>query len=88
MGLPYDALAPGQPLDIAFAAIPDPYDRRAYETGAQALAESDFFSERILIDGEYESYAAFGDVTWDITDTISLSGGLRWTRDEKDSHAM
>ena len=41
------------------------------------------FSERIFIDGEYNSYAIFGDVTWDITDSFSLTGGLRYTKDEK-----
>lgn len=34
-----------------------------------------------LTKGEYLS--AFAEVTWDITDQIELSGGARWSRDEK-----
>ncbi len=82
VGLPYDALTPGTPFDLAFLAIEDTYNRRAYDSGAEALM-ADIYSERIFIDAEYESYAAFADVTWDITDYLSLTGGLRWTRDEK-----
>jgi len=82
IGAPYGTFEPGVPFDFAFAAIEDPYNRRAYANGQEALAARNF-SERIYIDAEYESVAAFGDVTWDITDTLSLTGGLRWTRDEK-----
>ena len=83
IGAPYSAFTPGVPIDFAFGAIEDTYNRRAYDSGAEALM-ADVFSERIDIDAEYESYAAFGDVTWDITDSLSLTGGLRWTRDEKE----
>jgi len=83
-GLPYETFPPEAWLDLAFDVFPDPYDRRAYENGAQALEESDFFSERINIDAEYDSYAIFADVTWEITANLSLTGGLRWTRDEKE----
>lgn len=31
--------------------------------------------------GEYLS--AFGEITWDITNTVELSGGARWSRDKK-----
>jgi iron complex outermembrane receptor protein len=30
-----------------------------------------------------KSIALFGDVSWDITDQLKLSGGLRWTKDDK-----
>lgn len=30
-------------------------------------------------------YAAFADVTYDVTDTVSLTGGLRYSRDEKEA---
>ncbi len=83
-GLPYETFPPDVWLDLAFDVFPDPYDRRAYENGAEALEETDFFSERIFIDAEYDSYAVFADVTWDITESLSLTGGLRWTRDEKE----
>ncbi|MEM1110996.1 MAG: TonB-dependent receptor [Pseudomonadota bacterium] len=84
IGLPYDAVTPGDPLSLAFLAFPDPEGRREYSSGQDALARSDFYSERLALEGTYDSYAVFGDVTWDITDTISLTGGLRWTRDEKE----
>lgn len=35
-----------------------------------------------IIDGE--SYSAFGQVSWDITDTVELSGGLRYTNETKE----
>ena len=34
--------------------------------------------------GESDSIAVYGDVIWKATDRLSLTGGLRWTRDEKD----
>ena len=33
------------------------------------------------------SYAVFGQSTFHVTDRLSLTGGLRWTRDEKKMHA-
>jgi len=30
-----------------------------------------------------KSYALYGDVSFDLTDTLKLSGGLRWTKDDK-----
>ncbi|MFN3371610.1 MAG: TonB-dependent receptor [Sphingomonadaceae bacterium] len=30
-----------------------------------------------------KSYALYGDVSFDITDTLKISGGLRWTKDDK-----
>ncbi len=83
IGVPYSVLTPGQPLDIAFSAIPDPYDRRAFTSGVEALNSGVDFSENIFIDGKYKSYAAFADVTYDILDNLSLSAGLRYTEDEK-----
>jgi iron complex outermembrane receptor protein len=31
-----------------------------------------------------DSYAAFGEVTWHVTDTVDISGGLRYTYEEKE----
>ncbi len=31
-----------------------------------------------------DSYAAFGELTWHVTDTVDLSGGLRYTYEEKE----
>ncbi len=41
-------------------------------------------SIRIENDAENESYGAYGDVTWHLSDQLALIGGLRWSRDEKD----
>ncbi|WP_116364808.1 TonB-dependent receptor [Parahaliea mediterranea] len=84
IGLPYSALMPGQPLDIAFQVIADPYNRRAFDSGFDAYNSGVDFNENIFIDGEYESYAAFADATFDLTDTLSLTAGLRYTDDNKE----
>ncbi len=83
VGVPYDVFPPGRPFEIGFLAIPDFLGRRAYSNGQEAL-DAGTFSERIFIDAKYESYAAFADVTWDVTDSFSLTGGLRYTNDKKD----
>ncbi|MBN7798459.1 TonB-dependent receptor [Parahaliea mediterranea] len=83
IGVPYDALAPGQATDIAFQFIPDPYNRRAFSNGYEAFNSGVDFRENIFIDGEYESYAGFVDTTFDILDNLSLTAGLRYTEDEK-----
>ncbi|MBL8200006.1 MAG: TonB-dependent receptor [Chromatiales bacterium] len=36
------------------------------------------------IDNQTDSYAAYGEVTYKVTDAFSLTGGLRWTKDEKE----
>jgi len=36
------------------------------------------------IDNETNSYAGYGEVTFKVTDAFSLTGGMRWTRDEKE----
>ena len=33
---------------------------------------------------DLKSYAAFANLTYDLTDALSLTGGLRWSRDEKE----
>jgi iron complex outermembrane recepter protein len=83
IGLPVEALPDGAAIDLAFLIFPDPDGRRAYANGMEALAGPGY-SEWIDIDAEYKSYAAFTDVTWDITDTVSLTGGLRYSKDEKE----
>lgn len=83
IGVPYSALAPGQALDVAFLVIPDPYGRRAFSSGAQALNSGIDFSENIFIDGEYESTGVFVDLSYDILDNLSLTAGVRYTEDDK-----
>lgn len=84
IGAPYDVFELGTPTNIAFQVIPDPYDRRAYDTGQQAMMDADRFREKIHVDGTYKAYAAFADVTYDITDTLSLTAGVRYTYDDKE----
>lgn len=36
-------------------------------------------------DVKSESYAAFGQLTYPVTDSFSITGGLRWTHDKKDA---
>lgn len=84
IGQPYDNFEPGQPLDIAFQFIPDPYNRRAFSDGYEAYNSGVDFAENIFIDGRYESYAGFADATFDITDTLAITAGLRYTEDQKE----
>jgi iron complex outermembrane receptor protein len=55
------------------------------EDGSQIFA-GDFFGPAFVenIDNETDSYAVFTDGSYRITDRLSLTGGVRWTRDEKD----
>ncbi len=85
IGLPYDAFTPGQPLSIAFAVLPVPPDEeRAFTSGQQAIDENAPYREKIRVNGHYHSYAGFADMTYDLTDTLSLTGGVRYTYDDKE----
>ncbi len=42
------------------------------------------WDEDIFGDARNQSYAAFGDVTYAVTDRLNLTAGLRYTRDEKE----
>lgn len=37
-----------------------------------------------FIRGDNDSWGIYGDVAWHLTDRLTLTGGLRWSRDEKD----
>jgi len=63
IGVPYDALPPGIPIDLAFTVFPDPFDQRTVTSGAQALEDDIRYREKIRINAKYKSYAAFADVT-------------------------
>jgi len=39
-----------------------------------------------LFDQETESVAAYGNMTWHISEAWDVTGGLRWSRDEKDAY--
>jgi len=51
----------------------------AFDTVASFTATTIFTQGRV----DTESLAAFADVSFDITDTLALSLGARWTRDDK-----
>mgnify|MGYP001597777071 CR=1 FL=1 len=83
IGLPYGSVEQGFGYDIGFVA-PDFADiPRIYTNGEEALAAG-FYNERIDIDGEYEAWAVFGDVTWSIFDNLDLTAGVRYTEDDKE----
>lgn len=69
----------------AFVAWPTNFDGDALLGGGgvfPVLTEANPASYRTR--GHYESFAVFGDATVELTDGLSLSGGLRWTKDNKD----
>ncbi|UCG71876.1 MAG: TonB-dependent receptor [Chromatiales bacterium] len=43
-----------------------------------------FFDFREDVENETDSYAAFAEGTWQFTDRLSATVGLRWSKDEKD----
>ena len=51
---------------------------------APRVASYDPWPEEYESDGTFESYAVYGDATWTLTDTINLTGGLRYTFDQKE----
>ena len=47
-----------------------------------------FFVSASTLEHGNESWAAFGQVSVDVSERLSLTGGLRWTKDEKDLEAL
>lgn len=82
VGVPYDSVPPGTGYDVAFG-IGFPNLPRIYANGQEALAAGSY-SEWIDIDGEYESWAVFGETTWSILDNLDLTLGIRYTEDDKE----
>ncbi|MGW7771616.1 TonB-dependent receptor [Pseudomonas machongensis] len=56
---------------------PTPNGTGSNQVGSTAYRNQDF-------DHRTDSYALFGNVTYDFTDAFSLTGGLRWTQEKKD----
>ncbi|MBA6412444.1 TonB-dependent receptor [Parahaliea sp. F7430] len=50
---------------------------------APRIASYQPWVEKVDTSGTYESYALYGDATWSINEKMNLSGGLRYTYDEK-----
>ena len=87
IGLPYEALPSGTGFNavfntpIAFGGFAG--IDRDYAAGAEALTAEEY-REDISIDAQYESIAAFGDITYAVTEDLEFTVGLRYTKDEKD----
>jgi iron complex outermembrane receptor protein len=47
------------------------------------IANNDPWIEEVESSGTYESYAVYGDATWSLSDRMNLTGGLRYTYDDK-----
>ncbi len=92
LGAPYPGNeGVGYGLAFAIPYNPDPdapisgyadFDR-IYANGAEALM-ADEFRETFSVRGDYTSMAVFADATYNVTDALDLTVGVRWTRDEKD----
>ncbi|MFT4518075.1 MAG: iron complex outermembrane receptor protein [Halioglobus sp.] len=82
VGIPYSSVEPGFGYDIAWqVAFPD-LDR-IYTSGEEALLGADY-TEFIDVQGDYEAWAVFGDVSWAVTDTLEITAGIRYTEDTKE----
>jgi iron complex outermembrane receptor protein len=60
-----------------FGSNTDRLDRLALDVAGDAV--TDIYTQRAALD----SYATFGDVTWPLTQRFSVTGGVRYSRDEK-----
>ncbi|MFM7785826.1 MAG: hypothetical protein ACKPE6_14480, partial [Gammaproteobacteria bacterium] len=84
-GLDSTTLYPGAGLDFFMNSVLSPFAGLSQPlTGRQLIAQVPYWLDSFKIDGEYESWAAFGETAFDISDTFTLTGGLRYTRDSKD----
>lgn len=67
------------------------FEEEAFRTSDFFEDRFDFFARTLGVccgvrlggDVEAESLAVFGQVSYDLSETVSLTGGLRWTDDEK-----
>ena len=83
VGIPYAAAPyPGFGYDVAFQ-IGFPDLPRIYANGTEALAAGRY-TENIDVEGDYDSWAVFGEMTYSILDNLDLTLGLRYTEDSKD----
>lgn len=69
--------------DSAIASIIRSFDTLGVP--APILPGVDTFNEDFSNQVDVESLAAFAQATFDLTERLSITGGLRWTRDEKDA---
>jgi iron complex outermembrane receptor protein len=83
LGIP----APLAPIVLA-SASPATVGQVATGIGGAASAACLAGPQTAAIDGTFEqdltSFAVYGQLTWNATDRLRVTGGLRWTSDEKD----
>lgn len=72
--------------DSAISSIINTFDTLGIV--APILPGVDTFNEDFTNNVDVESYAIFGQATLKITDRLSITGGLRWTRDEKQAEII
>ncbi len=75
VGIPYGAVEPGFGYDIAWVAA-FPHLDRIYESGVEALLAPEY-NEFIDVEGDYTSWAVFADFTFEVTETVSITAGVR-----------
>jgi iron complex outermembrane receptor protein len=82
IGVSYDSFAPGTGYELAWA-FEFPGLPRIYSSGQEALAAGRY-TENIDVEGQYESWGVFGDITYSILDNLDLTLGIRYTEDDKE----
>ena len=53
-----------------------------------AVTTTPFFVPPTTVQHENSAWAVFGHLSYDVTDALNLTGGLRYTNDEKELHAF
>jgi iron complex outermembrane receptor protein len=62
----------------------DGYSRRNAQNTDPAVTPGNYNFARAHNITNTDAYAVFGEATWKATDRLSLTGGLRWTNEEKE----
>jgi iron complex outermembrane receptor protein len=85
-GLDSTVLYPGAGLDFFKNSVLSPFRGLAPNSlsGRELVQQVDYWLDSFKIDGEYRSYAAFGELSYDISEMFTLTGGLRYTNDHKE----
>ncbi|HEY0941961.1 MAG TPA: TonB-dependent receptor [Steroidobacter sp.] len=71
-----------QPIKIS-ANQPEIANPFTYTAPAAANPELNYYDSQAQQDSD--SYAIFGQIDYDVTDTIRITGGARWSEDKKDA---
>ena len=75
------------PLNFTAGLFFEDGDRRFQNTSELSPLPPDpqgrTYTDQVDFQTDSRAYSAFGQLRWDITDTVELAGGARWTREEK-----